>query len=174
MDSDCSTTCGNLTVDSGETCDGDCATECPVTNPCDTLTYVGSPATCNVACIPTSISTCTDSDGCCPSLCSNTTDNDCTGGPTGAIGDACIDTNGCTPLASPFTAFCVTTFPEGYCSAFCVDNLCPAGSRCALDFSGLCIQECTTPGDCRTSGYDCRELFDPTEQIFLGCAPTGP
>jgi hypothetical protein len=173
MDNDCSTTCGNGTVDSGETCDGDCSTECPFTGECDVYTYVGSPSTCNSACIPTTITTCAGGDGCCPPACTMATDSDCSGGPTGGLGDPCADTVDCDDLGSPFSTFCVTTFPGGYCTAFCVDNLCPTGSRCALDFSGLCVKECATAADCRTPEYECRPLFDPMEQTFLGCAPPG-
>jgi hypothetical protein len=172
-DADCSTTCGNGTIDSGETCDGlDCPTECPPTE-CEVTTYVGSPATCNAACITTEITACTGGDGCCPSQCSMETDSDCTGGPAGDLGDPCTQPSECSDPGAPFSVFCLTTFPDGYCTTFCVENACPTGSRCALDFDGLCVKECATGADCRTPDYECRPLFDPSEQTFLGCAPPG-
>ena len=172
-DSDCSTTCGNGSIDSGETCDGDCPTSCEVADACQVATYVGSPATCNAECVINQITTCAAGDGCCPSQCTMATDSDCTGAPTGAIGDPCVGSGDCDDYGAPFTAACVTAFPDGYCAAFCVDGACPTGSRCALDFDGLCIKECASAGDCRTPDYECRGLFDFQEQTFLGCAPTG-
>ena len=175
MDADCSTTCGNFTVDTGETCDGDCPTSCEAANACEVNTYVGSPSTCNAACIPTMLTTCTGGDGCCPSACSMVTDSDCTGGPTGALGDPCTQPTDCNDLGTPFSTLCLTTFPAGYCTSFCVDGICPTGSQCAIDFGsgGICIKDCIGASDCRTPDYDCRSLFLPNEQTFLGCAPPG-
>ena len=172
-DDDCSTTCGNGTIDSGETCDGeDCPLGCE-SGACVVSTYVGSPSTCNAECVTTEITTCSGGDGCCPAQCTMATDSDCTGAPTGAVGDPCTDATECSGITSPFTPVCITGFPGGYCSVFCTDGMCPTGSRCALNLEYLCVKECTTANDCRTPDYACQELFDPTEQTFMGCAAGG-
>ncbi|HEX5059098.1 MAG TPA: hypothetical protein VFV99_07045 [Kofleriaceae bacterium] len=77
-DNDCSTTCGNGTVEGNETCDP--PESCPVACPapiCMAGTLIGSSANCNAACATTPITACTNGDSCCAPGCDSNNDNDC-------------------------------------------------------------------------------------------------
>jgi hypothetical protein len=180
IDGDCSTTCGNGSVDSNETCDGDCPASCDDSDACTVDSRTGSPENCNVSCVRQRISVCIAGDGCCPTGCTNALDSDCpascelvtqcSGGDTccpsgcnngndsdcppggnGAIGDACTSPSDCT--SSPdATPVCNTgaQWPNGYCTLFCTSAMCPSGSRCDLE-TFQCLTECT-PG----SPIECR------------------
>jgi hypothetical protein len=69
--------CGNGQRDPGETCDGDCPTQCPAPSACMKSTLAGSPDRCDAMCISSSITSCVAADGCCPSGCTPATDSDC-------------------------------------------------------------------------------------------------
>jgi alpha-N-arabinofuranosidase len=86
-DVDCSASCGNGSLDSGETCDppASCPTSCDDRIACTLDRLTGSAENCNVACSNTAITACTSGDGCCPSGC-NATDADCVGGMGGMGG----------------------------------------------------------------------------------------
>jgi hypothetical protein len=88
-DPDCSATCGNGTVDPGETCDlgipagspGACPAspaDCASNDPCSMDTLV-SAGTCSAICVHAQITTpaVTPSDGCCPPGATYNTDHDC-------------------------------------------------------------------------------------------------
>lgn len=78
-----SASCNNGAIDAGETCDppASCPTECADDgDACTRDALSGSPASCDVACNHTPISTCAGGDGCCPSGCTPPEDSDC-GGP---------------------------------------------------------------------------------------------
>jgi hypothetical protein len=81
-DTDCSVSCGNGVVESGETCDppSSCPTSCDDGDPCTRDQLTGSAANCNATCGNTAITACTSGDGCCPSGCDFTNDDDCPGG----------------------------------------------------------------------------------------------
>jgi MYXO-CTERM domain-containing protein len=84
-DSDCvAAVCGNGVVEPGETCDGDCPTACPSTDPCVAFTVTGSAAQCNVLCESSIVTQCKTGDGCCPALCTAATDQDCVSTHSGA------------------------------------------------------------------------------------------
>ncbi len=68
--------CGNGAVDPGETCDGNCPTSCVDALTCTTDALVGTPATCDVACVHAGTG-CAAGDGCCSPGCDNATDSDC-------------------------------------------------------------------------------------------------
>ena len=68
--------CGNGVVDPGETCDGDCPTSCADLLTCTTDVLVGTPGTCDVACLHAGTG-CAAGDGCCSPGCDATTDGDC-------------------------------------------------------------------------------------------------
>ena len=80
-DSDCSATCGNARVESGETCDP--SERCPQPSACRTeLTcmsarFTGAPVTCSARCELVPIVSCVNGDRCCPSGCSPQEDDDC-------------------------------------------------------------------------------------------------
>ncbi|MBN1274993.1 hypothetical protein JXA12_01765 [Candidatus Woesearchaeota archaeon] len=69
--------CGNGVTEPPETCDGDCPSSCNDGDPCTTETLTGSPASCDVVCVPAAVTACTSYDGCCPSGCTSSNDNDC-------------------------------------------------------------------------------------------------
>ena len=69
--------CGNGTVEDGETCDGDCPSECDDGDVCTSDTLLGSDGECTAACSHQSIVVCQDGDGCCPASCDESNDADC-------------------------------------------------------------------------------------------------
>lgn len=127
--------CGNKTLDDGETCDGDCAS-CDDGNACTADTQLGTPETCDVACMREVITACTSGDGCCPAGCNNATDDDC----SATCGDNNIDPNEtCDPAAS--------------CPASCSD-----GDTCTNDLmtgsSANCNVACSTSDITACTGGD--------------------
>lgn len=93
-DNDCVPTpmlCGNDTVDTGETCDGNCPTSCDDGMACTQDSLTGSVNNCTAACTYTAITGCTPDDGCCPNGCLPATDNDCElcGNGTVDTGETC-------------------------------------------------------------------------------------
>lgn len=70
------------------------------------------------------------------------------------VGDACLNSNACTP-----GQVCDTASPGGYCTQFsCIDGRCPNESVC-VDFGTIsaCMARCETNADCRRDeGYRCR------------------
>ncbi len=101
-DSDCSDSCGDGTVDPGETCDGDCPTSCDDGNSCTTDTLSGSAAACSASCVSTQKTSCVDGDQCCPAGCTGQNDSDCNCAPTtscNALGYECGSVfNGCSDV----------------------------------------------------------------------------
>ncbi|MEZ4402357.1 MAG: DUF2271 domain-containing protein [Kofleriaceae bacterium] len=96
-----SATCGNGTVDSGETCDGDCPTACPApADACQANTLTGSAGACTAACAISTITACVADDGCCPTGCTDATDTDCAPGG----GDPGTVTGGCSTGGAPVGA----------------------------------------------------------------------
>ncbi|MCA9667787.1 MAG: hypothetical protein KC503_19440 [Myxococcales bacterium] len=164
-DNDCSPSCGNGVVETGEQCDtaipvgqpGTCPLTCSDGDDCtsDVLLNAG---TCAAQCSFPAVTQCRDSDGCCPVGCDNNNDNDCmvtatcgngivepgelcdtgiTGGP-GACPVNCDDGQLCTTD---------TLLGAGTCQARCQFQQitqCIAGDRC-------CPSGCTaaTDGDCQ-------------------------
>jgi hypothetical protein len=122
-DLDCSPTCGNGAVETGETCDppSSCPTSCDDGNSCTTDQMTGSSAKCNVACTHTNKG-CNSvaKDNCCPAGCNANTDLDCS--PTcgnGAVeaGETCDPTSSC-PISCDDGNVCTTDQMTGS-SAFC-------------------------------------------------------
>jgi hypothetical protein len=93
-DADCSPTCGNGKLDSGETCDtaitsgaGACQTSCPDDgDPCTTASLVTADP-CNPTCTTTTITTPKNGDSCCPAGATAANDSDC----TAACGNGTVD-----------------------------------------------------------------------------------
>lgn len=70
--------CGNGTVETGETCDGDCPSGCDDGDGCTTDTLQGDPARCTARCEHVvAVSACVPGDGCCAAGCDRTSDEDC-------------------------------------------------------------------------------------------------
>jgi len=70
--------CNNNIVDTGELCDGNCPSSCPVSeDACRPNVLAGSAATCNAACAVQAVTSCVNGDGCCADGCGPTDDDDC-------------------------------------------------------------------------------------------------
>src|SRR5207253_7443293 len=80
-DRDCSASCGNMKIDSGETCEAGTSTPCPKScddgKACTRDVSTGSAQNCNLVCTHTEITQATAGDGCCPAGASANNDSDC-------------------------------------------------------------------------------------------------
>ena len=151
-DADCSASCGNGVVESGETCDppSSCPSSCNDGMACTSDMTTGSAATCNLACTNTAITTCNDGDGCCPSACNSTNDDDC----TPACGNGVVETGEtCDPPSS-----CPSSCNDGM--ACTTDTRTGASSTCDVRCTNTAITTCTDgdgccPSGCTGSDSDC-------------------
>jgi cysteine-rich repeat protein len=159
-DSDCSPSCGDGVVESGETCDtaiaagqpGACPTSCDDGDACTTDT-LANPGTCTAACSHTPITAPANGDGCCPRGANANDDNDCRpvcGNGVVEAGEQCDDGNtnngdGCSSTCQievrPPTAFRVNAMslvdPHIYVSAFgCADVTSTVNSQLATNLTG--------------------------------------
>jgi MYXO-CTERM domain-containing protein len=152
-DSDCSQTCGNGTIEPGETCDPPrtCPVSCDDNDACTVDAETGSAENCNAACSHASVVSCDAGDGCCPAGCTEATDADCafvcgngavdageTCDPPSSCPAACDDGDACTQDSltgdpDACTAQC-QHFPIMVCAAG--DGCCPAG--CTPDVDADC------------------------------------
>ena len=194
-DSDCSASCGNGVIDSGETCDppGSCPTSCEDGNACTVDQLTGNAQNCNVACSSSAISTCAPGDGCCPTGCSAANDSDCSascgngileGGetcdPPGSCPTSCDDGNTCTlDQLTGSAQTCNATCSHSAIST-CVsgDGCCPTGcnSTTDQDCSASCGngileggETCDPPGSCPTN---CNDGDACTRDQLTGSAQT--
>jgi hypothetical protein len=162
--------CGNNMIDPGETCDGNCPTECPSAM-CLTGELVGSAMTCTATCTFSLITMCADGDSCCPEGCEGM-DMDC-GSPPVGIGGPCVDQAACAADLMNAAATCLPapTFPDGYCTIQCASTAdCPSGAQCQGEFN-VCMPVCdTAEPNCRT-GYSCQQTLDTLENPFNACFP---
>ena len=173
-DGDCSASCGNGVVESGETCDGDCPAECNDGVACTIDRMTGSPDTCNVACTYQPIAECSSGDSCCPAGCNAASDSDCPAFCGNGLIDAgetcdgecpteCNDGNACTldtMTGTPESCNATCSFaPISECSDD--DDCCPAG--CNTESDSDCSPSCgdghvddgeTCDGDCPDSCND--------------------
>ena len=80
-DSDCSPSCGNGVLESGELCDNGsdkpCPSGCDDKDPCTKDSLSGSVQTCTAECKHTKVTTAQDGDWCCPQGANASTDADC-------------------------------------------------------------------------------------------------
>ena len=152
-DPDCSATCGNGTIEAGETCDtaiptgaaGACpsATTCVSADSCSTV-LLTSPGTCQSRCLLFAVTAPSGarSDGCCPSGATAVLDADC----PALCGDGVLDPGEmCDPSLAPASV--------GACPPSCDDgNPCTADQRNGTG----CAASCThTPITSMTSGDGC-------------------
>lgn len=194
-DNDCSDTCGNGAIDTGETCDpgiaagdtGACPTACDDSRACTNDTTIGDPGNCDVECSSVAITNCVDDDECCPGGCNSQLDNDCTGtcnngvvedGETcdGNCPSTCNDGNACTTdsiTGSATSCDVVCTFdPVTTCADG--DGCCPAGCNTTddSDCSITCGNGATEFGE--TCDGDCPDTCDDsnacTNDILTGSA----
>jgi hypothetical protein len=198
-DTDCSVSCGNGVLETGETCDppSDCPATCDDSNECTVDQRTGSADNCNVACSHSSISTCSSGDGCCPVGCDNTTDTDCsvscgnevvetgeTCDPPSDCPTSCDDGDACTRnqltgSAQNCNATCSTT-PITACSSG--DGCCPTACESSGD------TDCGVPLPCDVlaeAGHECvsahstvrliaSDYAGPLYQLCRGTATPGP
>jgi len=173
-DGDCSSTCGNGTIEAGETCDGNCPAQCGDGIACTRDILTGAPETCSVQCSFEQIVTCQSGDGCCAPGCDTSNDSDCAASCGNGIieeGEACdgncpsvcVDGNACTTgrlVGSAATCDATCLFdPVTQCASG--DGCCPAGCTTATDSD--CSATCgngtveageTCDGDCPTGCSD--------------------
>ncbi|MBZ0121112.1 MAG: hypothetical protein K8H88_29220 [Sandaracinaceae bacterium] len=148
-DVDCSPTCGDGVVDTGEVCDGNCPTSCDDEDACTADTLTGSAAMCSAQCHNDAITACTSGDGCCPSTCTPATDADC----PSLCGNGVLDTgetcDGNCPASCDDEDACTTDSMGGsasMCNVVCTNT---AITTCASG-DGCCPSGCdaSTDGDC--------------------------
>ncbi|MET0387302.1 MAG: hypothetical protein ABW321_15140, partial [Polyangiales bacterium] len=175
-DADCSTTCGDGTLqrDAGETCEPGSAVPCPAS--CDdndgcTQDYMtGSAANCNVRCTHVETQRLVVGDGCCPSGATTQTDADCEprcGNRAVEQGEDCDDGNeadgdGCSAVCkkeSPLAA-CLTSVGRDDACAQCVCERCPRqAAGCYTGDDRDAIKRCSDVVDCvrreRCDGASC-------------------
>jgi len=159
--------CGNGIVETGETCDGNCPSECLATQACMTvLEWSGSPDTCDVVCTTGPLAECISNDGCCPEGCSNAVDNDCEetcGNGVLETGELC---DGNCPTACFNSNPCVEVSLEGdpsTCNSECVVT---ENTTCGAN-DGCCPQGCSEATDSDCSAVQC----DLDINIQCGIAP---
>ncbi|MCC7384721.1 MAG: hypothetical protein IT384_22925 [Deltaproteobacteria bacterium] len=69
------------------------------------------------------------------------------------VGGPCTTNTDCSSSSR-----CLTSgdFPGGYCTVNCAKHEdCPTDARCIEKESGVCLQQCELPQDCR-GGYTCK------------------
>ena len=181
-DADCSLFCGNDQIDAGETCDGNCPTDCDDRQACTRDRLVGSAAACSAACSYEPITACVDGDGCCPGGCDAESDDDCSAScgngsieagetcdPPGSCpqSDAdCDDGDACTADALLGAAASCSASCSHQAITLCAagDGCCPAGCDGATDpdCAPVCgngvleaDETCDPPGSCPQSDADC-------------------
>jgi cysteine-rich repeat protein len=186
-DNDCSVSCGNGAVETGETCDtaittgtGKCPTSCSDAMAC-TKDVLSSAGTCQAACSFPAITMPANGDGCCPNGANANNDNDCTpscGNKVVESGEQCDDGNndpndGCTmckTTALPPTAFRMTDLdlrdPHTFVALIgCNDITDP--NFLGTSVNGLIQTAITTDGDMPADGlldFSPTVVFRPLDQ----------
>ena len=164
-DNDCSTTCGNGTVENGETCDGNCPTACNDGDVCTTDTLVGSAASCSAECSYVRITACTGGDGCCPPGCDQTNDSDCSPGQcTGSTSQPCSIQNG----AGTQTRVCNTGVWSdwGACTVVSCDGGHTQSENTCVAFSGQTFYVATSGSDSTGDGSSSK----PWASLYKACS----
>ena len=148
-DSDCSASCGNGSIEDGETCDGeDCPSSCDDGLACTTDVLVGAAESCSAACVFNPVTECLAvSDGCCAPGCNSGNDPDCSAACGNGFKDegetcdgedcniVCDDGVACTAdttIGSAETCNVACSYAE---IEVCVsdDGCCPAGCNVVSD-----------------------------------------
>ena len=176
-----SSACGDGSVDSPETCDGDCPTTCDDSNACTVDAMEGSAELCSATCVFVPVTGCSlESDGCCPASCSASNDADCDSVcgnglvEPGEICDgdcpnACSDADACTvDMLSGHVATCnaVCSFEEILECAH-GDGCCPTG--CTQLNDADCEPACGNGviEDGETCDGDCPELCEAADSCSV-------
>jgi len=194
-DADCSTTCGNGTIEAGETCDppAACPASCDDDDPCTGDTLTGSPSNCSAQCSSSPVTACAGGDGCCPAGCDDATDTDCSDSCGNGVvdpGETCDPPASC-PASCDDADPCTTdslTGSAATCSARCThapvtacaggDGCCPAGCDDAADAdcSDACGNGVVDPGETCDPPATCPATCDDgnvcTADTLAGSATT--
>ena len=183
VDPDCSTTCGNQSLEANETCDDStnfaCPTSCDDGNACTVDELVGDADLCNAECAVTPITVCQiNGDGCCPPACNANNDGDCTpvcGNRVIESGEECDDGNqtdgdgceACVVVIEP-SAFRITDLDLRDPHVFIDFLLCLDATEAVLGMSGInqLIEEQITMDDDNDGFYDTSfiGIFRPLDQ----------
>jgi hypothetical protein len=176
-DSDCTNTCGNGIVETGEACDGNCPDSCNDNNVCTRDTVTGSAATCSAQCTYTANATCQSGDGCCPSGCTTANDNDCSSTCGNGVVDASETCDGNCPDSCNDNNVCTrdtVTGSAATCSAQCTytnitscqggDGCCPVG--CTAQVDNDCV--CNPTTSCAAQGLNCGTIFNGCANVACG------
>lgn len=159
-DDDCTSVCGNGTVEGMETCDsgiaaglvGACPTACDDSVDCTSDTLV-NPGTCSAACDFAPITEAVDGDFCCPPTETPASDTDCdtsgcgdgtvgagercdtaiAAGMAGACPTVCDDMDPCTMDSLVNSGSCRATCATTLVGPGAMDMCCPAGANLAND-----------------------------------------
>lgn len=173
-DNDCSTLCGNATVESDETCDtaiSSGAGSCPTAASCDdgspaTRDALESGGTCRARCVHTPITECAGGDGYCPSGCNANTDADC----VVTCGNGVVEgTESCDSGITTGAGACPTSCSDG--AACTTDTL--VGTGCARTCSYAAVSACADGDGCCPSGCDGSSDSDCDPQCGNGAIETG-
>jgi cysteine-rich repeat protein len=181
-DSDCSTTCGNGTVEAAETCDGSgsraCPEDCNDDAPCTTDYMSGSVDHCNIVCTHVPVTQPRSGDECCPTGASANTDADCEaecGNRSVETGEDCDDGNadsgdGCTPD-------CRAEDPKEQCLASLEGDRKPECAACGCEKCQDLVLDCFVSDSAEDAAL-CSALVEcgmekqcASETCFCGSAP---
>ncbi|HEY5921076.1 MAG TPA: CAP domain-containing protein [Kofleriaceae bacterium] len=197
-DGDCSASCGDGVMQTGETCDppSSCPTSCNDGMACTTDFLTGSAQNCNAACATSPITACTGGDGCCAPGCTIGNDSDCTatcGDGVLTTPETCDPPSSCPTMCNDMIA-CTNNVLAGSaatCNARCTfpaittcvngDMCCPSGCTQANDNDcnavcgdGTCAgtqgELCTNCAmDCRTTQAVCGNGACQTGETSASC-----
>jgi hypothetical protein len=169
-DHDCSPTCGNGTLERGETCDppSSCprSEACASKDACMAAHFTGSTALCSARCELQPITACQSEDGCCPPGCGAAQDSDCGGEATrsaagsGSVPTASLPDGGTCAGAScpaPKPDAGATTSSSDTDPASCLDV--HMGGRCEACDCAYCGDEVTTCNGA-DDGDGCQAVID--------------
>jgi hypothetical protein len=182
-DSDCTATCGNGILETGETCEttggtlATCPTACAPVG-CQLRTLEGA-GTCNARCVAAAMqTTCASGDGCCPPGCTVDNDGDCAPGCGNGVlepGEVCDPLATC-PESCPPIGCQLRTMQGSACTAQCVD----AGTQTACaNGDGCCPTGCNANNDsdctpkCGNAAVEPGETCDTVATCPTSCAPSG-
>jgi len=174
-DNDCTPSCDNGVVESGETCDplSSCPTSCPAQG-CQLRTLANG-GTCQAACQDAGmITACTNGDQCCPSGCNANNDSDCQPG----CGNGVVEQGEtCDPLST-----CPTSCPQQGCQLFTLVNAGTCQAECqsagnqtaCVNNDGCCPSGCNANNDndcspkCGNNVIEAGETCDPPSSCSCG------
>ncbi|MDF1564740.1 MAG: lamin tail domain-containing protein [Deltaproteobacteria bacterium] len=162
--------CGDGELQAGETCDGDCPTECDDANPCTVDGLEGSAETCSALCRHDAITVCDTaaSDACCPSGCNEASDLDCSDACGNGVVDPGETCDGNCPASCDDQDVCTTDTLTGTvssCSAACEF----APITACQNGDGCCPNACDSTSDDDCSDACGNGTLDPGETCDGDC-----